>query len=277
MVCRICGENKKSFRFNLYGYTIVSCTQCQLVYTDFQPTKKFLKDFYSSSYFQNGEDKRSFADYGAEEKALRSTFHHRIRSLELKQTGKALDIGCAYGFALLELPRGWKKYGLEVSAAAVLKARKFNPKAVIKTGELKPDSFGRIKFDLITLFDVVEHLCEPKKTLEIVYKKLNKGGKVALTTGDVDSLFAKISGQHWHLYNPPQHLSYFSAKTIARLLKEIGFRRIKITHPAAYYPLNYLTYKLKNLYHLPLPNISQIDQLIIPLNLGDIMQVTAVK
>lgn len=277
MVCRVCQSPTSRPLFSKYGFPIVTCSSCNLVFTDFQPTPAFFKKFYSQTYFQNGSEKRSYQNYGAEADALKTTFAKRFASLNLLKTGKVLDIGCAYGFFLQVIPDSWSKFGVEVSNHAAQVAQKINPKAVISNTKNIPPSFLKHRFDLVTLWDVIEHLDQPADIIATSHRLLKKGGVLALTTGDVRSLFARLQGEHWHLYNPPQHLSYFSPQTITRLLTASGFTNIKISHPASYYPLAYLLHKLKSLYHLPLPLPNWSHKIILPVNLGDIMLVTATK
>lgn len=275
--CRNCNTNKKRKLFSKYGYDIVECLKCGLFYTDFSPSKKFAKDYYKKDYFVGGGKKKSYDDFGKEEISSRITSKKRIILLGLKNKGNVLDIGCAYGFFLSEFPNNWNKFGIEISKFAASLAQKINPNAKIKSIDIANNVFPRQKFDLITMWDVIEHLDKPKNVVSEAYKKLNKGGSIALTTGDVDSILAKIQKVGWHLYNPPQHLSYFSGATIKKLLKSVGFKKITVTHETAYYPISYIFYKISNLYGISLPKYKMFERWIIPINLGDIMFVTATK
>jgi SAM-dependent methyltransferase len=275
--CRVCNSNGKDLLFKKYGFDIVKCKKCGLVYSDFHPTQEFLRDYYSKSYFVDGNKKLGYDNYDKGEEASRLTARKRIKLLKLKSTGKILDIGCAYGFFLSEMPGGWDKYGLEISKFASAKAININPASHIKNQVLTSNIFSGQKFDLITLWDVLEHLDNPREAMTTTYAKLKKGGKLALSTGDVDSLFSKIQGSAWHLYTPPQHLSYFSPTTIRKLLNEIGFKKISISRLSAYYPISYITHKLLSVYSIKLPRVQVIENITFPLNLGDIMIVTATK
>jgi 2-polyprenyl-3-methyl-5-hydroxy-6-metoxy-1,4-benzoquinol methylase len=276
-ICNLCGSKKKNKLFKKYGYDIVKCQNCGFVYTDFKPSKKFLRDYYQTDYFEKGERKHSYNSYADQKLALQKTFKHKIKKLYLHPKGTVLDIGCAYGFFISEVPRSWIKYGVEISKHAVMIARNKNPQAIIKEGVLTSNLFSSNKFNLITLWDVVEHLNNPKESLNIVYKKLKNGGKVVLTTGDVGSFLAKTQKINWHLYNPPQHLSYFSAQTITQLLKETGFKEIKISHPPSYYSISYLLHKINNLYLKGKFKLNFSKDLSFPVNLWDIMMVEATK
>lgn len=275
--CRLCRSGKADIMFQKYSFGIAKCKHCDLIYTDLNPNPNFFSDYYSKDYFQSGGDKRSYENYQGEADALQATFRKRLTILKLATKGAVLDIGCAYGYFLTVMPKGWSKFGVEVSTHAAKFASKLNKDAKVINGELTSNTFNAAKFDLITLWDVIEHLPDPLSVLQTSYRLLKKGGKIALTTGDVDSAFAKFQGQNWHLYNPPQHLSYFSTTTIIKILKKAGFKKISVIHPSAYYPLSYLLHKLKNLYHIPLPQYSWTQRINLPVNLSDIMLVTAVK
>ncbi len=275
--CRICGSPNKKLLFKKYGFDIVKCGNCNLVYSDFCPTRKFLKDYYTRNYFIGGNKKLGYDDYAKEEQSLRLTARKRIELLKLKSGGTVLDVGCAYGFFLSEMPESWNKYGLEISKFACTKAIDNNPDADIRNEIITPAIFANKKFDLITLWDVVEHLDNPKEVISIAYNKLKKGGKIVISTGDVDSLFSKIQRSNWHLYTPPQHLSFFSPTTIRKLLRSTGFRKVSVSHPSAYYPISYIVHKLSNLYNINLPTFKIMRNMVFPINLGDIVFVTAVK
>ncbi len=277
--CRVCGSSNFKKKFKKYNFWIVECQDCSLIITNFSPDKNFYQDFYKKDYFIQGENKRSYDDYSTEKKSLNQTFKCRIDSLSIKKEsqGNALDFGCAYGYFLQQMPSSWNKFGIEISSHAAQKAKKNNPDASIKIGKLESNTFPREKFDLITMWDVIEHLNNPKQDLKIIFDLLKGSGRFALSTGNVNSLLAKILGKKWHLYNPPQHLSYFSPKTIKTLLSSIGFSDIQISHPPAYYPLSYLSHKLGSLYDLKLSIPKKINSLVVPVNLWDIMKVTACK
>lgn len=275
--CRVCGSSTSTKKFKKYNYDICICSSCHFVFTDLSPQKDFYDNFYSKDYYQHGSSKRGYDDYQNEEISIRQTFSQKVNELSLASTGYVLDIGCAYGYFLKEVPGRWQKFGLEVSSHSANLAAKLVPEAKIKNDFFRSNTFPGVKFDLITLFDVAEHLDNPKEVLKTVHHKLKPGGRVVLTTGDVDSLFSKIQGKSWHLYNPPQHLCYFSKSVMVKLLTEIGFKEIEVTYPWSTYSLSYLLYKLKSIYKFPLPIPKFAKHIYLKFNLWDIMTVTAVK
>src|SRR4029453_13556318 len=83
-------------------------------------------------------------------------------------------------------------------------------------------------FEVAAMLDVIEHLEAPDDVLACIYGALRTGGHVVITTGDWDSLFARIMGRHWRLMTPPQHLFFFSPTTIKLLLSRLGFEVVAI-------------------------------------------------
>ena len=111
-----------------------------------------------------------------------------------------------------------------------------------------------------------------------------QGSVVALTTGDVGSTVAKISGKYWHLYNIPQHLSYFDKNTITRIFNESGFEVVEIIYPSIQLSLDYLLFRLVTFYKIKyafsfykLLKKTGILKPNLNINLYDIMLVVAKK
>jgi SAM-dependent methyltransferase len=80
--------------------------------------------------------------------------------------------------------------------------------------------------DAVVLWDVIEHLPNPRATISRAWDWLRPGGIIALSTGNVSSLAARIHGPDWSLLTPPWHQFYFSRKTLKRLLESCGFEVI---------------------------------------------------
>jgi hypothetical protein len=82
---------------------------------------------------------------------------------------------------------------------------------------------GASRFDVITLWDVIEHMTDPKSAVRHVHDLLSNNGLIAINTVDSGSVPAKLLGKYWHLVVPPEHLEYFSRKSLVRLLEDAGF------------------------------------------------------
>jgi 2-polyprenyl-3-methyl-5-hydroxy-6-metoxy-1,4-benzoquinol methylase len=82
------------------------------------------------------------------------------------------------------------------------------------------------EFDVLTAWDVLEHLTDPMRTLKYFNKALKVGGFLFLETVNLDGRTAKQQGNNWHFYRPPKHLFYFSQETLSRYLNMAGFKLV---------------------------------------------------
>jgi hypothetical protein len=85
------------------------------------------------------------------------------------------------------------------------------------------------------MFDTIEHLKDPLSTLQRVRENLRPGGFTFISTGDVQSLTARLLRAKWRLLTPPQHLWFFSARSLPLLLDRLGFRVVSLQYPGVSY------------------------------------------
>jgi 2-polyprenyl-3-methyl-5-hydroxy-6-metoxy-1,4-benzoquinol methylase len=214
------------------------------VYLDHDPDEGSLPRFYSQEYFESGADDRGYENYGGCERFLTMNFTRRIERLtRYVPGGPVLDVGCGYGYFLKCLGSQYKGVGIDISEHATrIAIEKYGLDA--KTGVLTPSSFPPEHFSLVTMWDVIEHLPDPKRTLSAARDVLKPDGVLALTTGNVGSMTARLCRSKWHLYTLPDHLWFFSEKTIRSLLEETGFRVIELRTEWCYYSIDYLIERL---------------------------------
>jgi 2-polyprenyl-3-methyl-5-hydroxy-6-metoxy-1,4-benzoquinol methylase len=256
-----------------------------LVYLDYRSSPEELRTFYSAAYFQGGDERQGYHDYQALGVSMTATARLRLQDMaRLCSPGRLLEVGCAMGFFLrVAAQAGWDVQGVELSDYAAQAARD-QFELPVTTGRLEDAQFPSASFDAVAIWDVIEHVPEPVSLVCEVARVLRPGGLVALSTGDVDSLLARLSGSRWHLYNFPQHLSFFSPVTVSRLLESVGLHVVRLHHAGAMYTLEYIAHRLKTV----CPNrltawLSQIlhdtwaGRWSIWLNLWDIMTVSAIK
>jgi 2-polyprenyl-3-methyl-5-hydroxy-6-metoxy-1,4-benzoquinol methylase len=249
--------NSKQKLKNLY--TIMKCKSCGLVFVDESPNMTELKDIYSKGYYF-GRDECGYKDYAKDSRPFKPSFYSRIVSLikkpnrlkriynnivkyfkpkEIKsrdmklinkyfsRPGRLLDVGCAMGY-FLDTARndGWDVTGVEISDYASSYARD-ELKLNVFNGELErliqDEKIGIHTFDVVTLWDTLEHVCDPKSLLRAAYSVLKEDGMLFLSTLNIDSLTARQQRNQWHYFRPPKHLFYFSEKTLKRYLAEAGF------------------------------------------------------
>lgn len=196
---------------------IVECPGCALV---FYTGRLDEGELYGEEYFAGGE----YCDYRSDKKVLQKNFRRRIfRLREVAPSGRLLEVGSAYGF-FLELAREhWDVSGMDVSPEGVAHAREELGLPVLLGDFLdapeRPESF-----DVICLWDTIEHLSRPVRTIEKAARWLKPGGALVMTTGDIGSAVARLRGQRWRQIHPPTHLFYFSRRTLARAVEQAGLR-----------------------------------------------------
>lgn len=226
--CTNCG-------FGRHG-RIVKCRQCNLVYVDEQVSQNKI-----STYYEVAEDPLYFAEQGAR----RRTFGNYLYNLEkvYPKKGKLLDVGTNTGlFVRLAMDNGWQATGLEPNHWAVDYARKnYGIKLINKPYER--NSFPAESFEVITMWDVVEHFTDPVSELAKVFQQLKPGGVFAFSTVDPESFLAKVAGTKWSWYMH-MHKTFFSRKAAEHYLKEAGFSKIIFKSHWRYLSLGYLASRL---------------------------------
>ena len=243
MACNLCSSNrplKKLFIKN--KYLLRQCSNCGLVSYSFkQNYDSFLEQQYREGYFNGEETLRSYYNYQKDKPMIVRNFRWYLKQIKkYKKKGKLLDIGCAYGY-FLELAResGFDCYGVDPSIYAIKEAKKkFGDH--VERKPLSRLSFLPKTFDLITMFDVFEHLLEPQKDLERVRSVIKDNGILTISTGDQGSTWAKMMGRKWTFYNPPQHFNYFNKDNIKMILDQSGFEVINLVKNGKWLYLRYV-------------------------------------
>jgi len=203
---------------------IVQCRQCGMVYNNPQPDPDTLLRVYKEV-----EDPL----YLEETKARELTFIRSLKQLHrfIQPPGKLLDVGCYTGvFMKTAAAEGWQVEGVELSSWAAKIARESGVGTIYEK-PLHRLSLANDSFDVITLWDVIEHLADPVDMLKNVNRLLKPGGVLAFSTHMVDSPAVRIMGTRYPFFME-MHVTHFSRSTAARLLKEQGFELLKIKpHP----------------------------------------------
>lgn len=155
-------------------------------------------------------------------------FHELLDKLEpYRRTGRLLDVGSGSGFFLdVAKERGWEVHGTEYDHAMVASsaARGFH----MQTGPLDPLNYEPGSFDVITSFEVLEHLVTPQLELSHFHQLLRPGGILYLTTPNFNAMSRRIAGAAWTIVNYPEHLNYYTSTTMRTALRGAGFQERRI-------------------------------------------------
>lgn len=252
---------------------IVKCKSCDLVYVNpGENINKLLKGY------ENVIDE----EYLETEKYRKILSENYLKNIkEFKNTGKMLDVGCFAGFFLeIAKKNGFDIYGIEPSIWASELAKKRKVKIISKS--IEDINLPVNNFDVITFWDVIEHLHDPKTAIKKSYNSLKYDGIIALGTPDIESLVAKILGKN-NPYLLRMHLIFFSKKTLKKMLEDSGFRVIKIYSYGRVFPLKYLfdrlevNWKIYKLFKKLINSNSKIANFTIHMNLRDSFVIIAKK
>ena len=198
---------------------VVKCNKCGLVYINPRIKEDIIIDSCSK-----GDDKV----YTSQPEGRILTFKKEIKLLKKykKKNGKLLDVGCAAGFFLhVAKQEGWNVQGVEPNSWLADYGRK-NFEAKVFNGTLEEAKFKDNMFDIITMWDVLEHIPDPKSALIEANRILKPGGILIISFPDFSSIFAKLFGKNWW-FLLSHHLFQFTPKTLKRMLRMTGFKTLK--------------------------------------------------
>lgn len=278
--CMVCHGRKNK---NIYSGILSKCLDCGFITANIDVNEVELEKLYSEGYF-TGEE---YLDYEKDKLIIQKNFIRRvkyvIKRIEHKNMKSILEIGCAYGFfgeVLRSFVPEAKYLGIDISDQAIKYASDILKLSVARTDYL--NFKDRREYTDVFMWDVIEHLPRPDLILEKVYTEIVPGGRLFITTGDIDTLIPKIWKEKWRMIHPPTHLHYFSRKTLNQLLNNKGFRITDISYPTIYRGIKQIFYSLFILRKNPWKFIQNIynhipPELSIPINTFDIMFVIAAR
>ncbi len=213
--CTVCNtENYKK----LSGYEkfhLVKCNKCHFVFTSKIPSEQELIEFYKG--------------YGRDDYLSPITIKRYQELLDefekYKKTGNLLDVGSGIGYFLEEAKkRGWKVYGTEYTDEAIEICEKKG--ITMHKGVLNPKNYN-VEFDVITSFEVIEHINNPQEEIKNISSILSKGGLFYLTTPNFNSWSSRNLKSNWQQIHYPEHLSYYTVQTLSFLLSNFGLQPVK--------------------------------------------------
>jgi len=226
--CRLCGcaeyhpVRKKS------GFHLERCADCSLVQITDDLSKLRLEDLYDRSFFEAYYD---WQHEGRGKAIAYDKLEGRLDAIEqlVPCRGEMLEVGCAFGYFLdAARSRGWKTRGIELGDYAARFARE-QLKLDVQTVPIERVEFSPGEFDVIALWDVVEHLNDPVDSLLRLQRMLKDDGLIAFNTPNVDSYLTRLQGGFWRNFVPPIHITYFGPRSVRRLLERTGFDPVQIT------------------------------------------------
>ena len=234
--CPLCHSPLHTTLFREPPYEVRRCAACGLGYVTPRRSPQALAAMYGDDTYWHSPSPKThgYADYRAERPRYLRTFAKRLdwALQDGPSGGRALDVGAAAGFCMAVLSeRGFDVSGVEVSPVIASYAQHelgFGDRVFV--GLLQDAPLAPHSFDLICMWDVVEHVPDPVGLLRRARELLAPGGRLVIETQDIDSAFARALGRRWHHFKHAEHIYHFTPATLERLLRETGFGIERLTH-----------------------------------------------
>jgi 2-polyprenyl-3-methyl-5-hydroxy-6-metoxy-1,4-benzoquinol methylase len=224
MKCTHCG-NLAVMKFQRADSFVWECTaaDCGLEFLNPQPTDEQLNNAYASLYYpdSNGTQRVTFENTPIE--VFEQAFEYFATRLGNLQGLELLDYGCGNGRLCASAGRrGMSVTGIELSTTARTAAGRSGIR-VFGTLEELIRSNPQARFDMITLWDVIEHLRAPWGDLRSLKQVLKPGGRLLVSTMNTRSLRARLEGPKWENYSNPTHTFFFNRHSLASMISRSGF------------------------------------------------------
>jgi SAM-dependent methyltransferase len=221
--CPLCAALAGTPTFAVEGLDsrVVVCRECRFGHLYPLPSPAQILTFYPPAYY--GSTGRKFNRLVEFAVRLVAARHVRFLARRVPRGGRILDVGCGRGVLLKELAdRGFEAHGFEVSAAA---AEGVDSRIAIRIGnDLRDANYPADYFDQVIIWHVLEHVADPRATIEEIHRILKPGGEIVVAVPNFSSLQARWSGPAWFHLDLPRHLYHFPSAGLAKLLEECGFR-----------------------------------------------------
>jgi SAM-dependent methyltransferase len=226
-LCHVSSENSiNRFAVNQIGWDVnlIECLQCGLVYKRHIPSDELINIIYSDNYV-----------HYANNEIINSQPSSRLMRLGEKK-GRLLDYGCGAGSFVKEARiNGWEAYGCDPYLPDFLKENSIT-KNYYKYNAINNEIFKIGKFDIITMWAVVEHLTETQKTFKNLANMLNTNGSIVFNSPYGNSILARKNGTDWAMAILVEHLQFHTRKSVHYLAELCGLKIESIRICGSPYP-----------------------------------------
>lgn len=234
--CPLCGspDTEQKYRIGRYDLKFDTdiCTSCGFIFMNPLFDDETVKSFYSEEYY-SGKADYSYIDERSIKKFSAYVWDGRIRVIhKYIKSGNFLDVGCSFGGFLESAAKYYTPYGIEMSEFSCAHAKGIFGDN-IHCGTLADHPFSEKSFSVITMIELIEHLADPASAVRECQRLLDDGGILLIQTANMDGKQAADLGPDYEYYMPG-HLSYFSRSNLVMLLRNSGFRKVKVFQPVEF-------------------------------------------
>lgn len=213
--CPLCGSQAVQDALVKGAYNYLRCKTCGSLFVSNPPPAADVHSRYSEGYYEAAslgvEDRKGYPSYMNAQESLTNSFKSKLEIVRARvPSGRLLDAGAAYGTFLRLANSYYAGVGIEVSHyAASVAQNTFGIDVKVASIEHSPP-FPDNYFDVIVMWDIIEHLINPVQALKEVYRMLKPDGYVFVSTDDANNWLPRLLGSKWWALGAPLHLCHFS-------------------------------------------------------------------
>ena len=216
--CPVCETPPECGLFVKDGFRHVKCRTCGLIYVSL-----ILREDILEQYWRDEKAWAAVLDSQPQREIDRLKYQYGLDLVAWRVPGRRLlDIGPGVGgFVQVAAEDGWQTMALELNQENSKRLEEHGHKVIVK--HLEVADLPSASFDLISLWEVLEHLVDPGLTLTEVRRLLAPGALLLILVPNVDSLVTRLLHEKSHTFGGHSHLNHFSPRTLPALLKKMGF------------------------------------------------------
>ncbi len=233
----VCGD--RLFGLTAQKYQLRRCNSCRCIFQHPLPGERELKASYPEQYWWDEERNSPNSTHKVlarlEQMYREWVIRDHVKYVEARVAGvrgrvpRLLDIGCGSGLFLAAMRRkGFEVFGMDLSERAVAAARMQYGLEVYQGG-IGSQMWQKTRFDIITMFHVLEHVRNPVDALRYAGGLLSPSGRLILQVPNTASIQARLLGPRWYGLDVPRHVINFGTESLKFVLHEAGFSGIPVT------------------------------------------------
>ena len=248
MQCRLCSSSNTQLLFvseNIHGrhllgrekFNVLECKNCKVTFTDVDVNSAFYGHYYPKNYYDKFRGNKlvesllAFLEKFSFKRKLRLILRHKPPG------NRVLEIGCAQGKFLHDLPSTFKKFGVEINEDGRRYIQEHYPEITVYQDGIESQAFenNHARYDIIFMWHVLEHLKNPTECLDRLSKLLNENGVFIFEVPNRDSLGFRLTRKQWFHLDTPRHLYHYNQHSLKQLLNQSGLKIIEYSGNAVDY------------------------------------------
>ncbi len=227
--CPCCSKefSDSTFLFKKANANYYKCNNCQLVYQNPQPVYELTEEIYDGEHYHERYINSSYI-YFPTSKIYLDEINKELKNRIYPSGTNLVDIGCGIGYFLyIAKQNNYKVLGIDISKWASKYAKeKFDIDVI--AGNFLEMNIKENEYDIVTLWQTIEHLPNPNDFIKKIFFILKPGGYICIATPDVNSWIAMFYKKHWNCFMPDEHISLFNFNSMKTILELNNYNPITI-------------------------------------------------